>query len=245
MSPGLFNLVARGASVKIVAGRAIEVAGGCVANAVVVRKGLIEEGRLAGRESMRGLRLSVDPSGVPAYYVSMLLDRVGLSLQDFELSDLSASARGEGLKRDLIDLTVAFEPEVTQTLDSGAAEIWIPGHLIAPDFEYTFVLFGERLLERERDLGKRFVRAYLRGLESYLDDAKAPRLVEILARRTQLDADLLRRMCWPPTVRDGRIDRGSLERYQAWAMEKGLIDSTIDVAKMIDTEFLAPAPSER
>ena len=70
---------------------------------------------------------------------------------------------------------MAFEPEVTQALDSGAAEIWIPGHLIAPDFQSTFLLFGERLLERERDLGKRFMRAYLRGVERYLEEEKSPR----------------------------------------------------------------------
>jgi ABC-type nitrate/sulfonate/bicarbonate transport system substrate-binding protein len=227
--------------VKIVAARAYEAKDGCVANAVVARKGLIEQGRLAGPESMRGMRLSVDPAGTPTFFVSALLDRLGLSLDDFELSDLASAARGEALKRDLIDLTVVFEPEVTQILDSGAAEIWIPGHQIAPDFQFTFLLFGERLLERERDLGTRFLRAYLRGVERYLDEAKSPRLIEVLARRTQLDEDLLRRMCWTPTVRDGRIDSGSLERYQAWAKNEGLIDATVDVEKMIDTGFTAAA----
>ena len=94
-------------------------------------------------------------------------------------------------------------------------------------------------------MGKRFVRAYLRGVERYADEEKSPRLVEILARHTHLDPDLIRRMCWPPTARDGRIDRDSLERYQAWAMKQGLIDATIDVAKMIDTGFVAPASSDR
>jgi NitT/TauT family transport system substrate-binding protein len=237
----LFNLIARGAPIKIVAARAYEASGGCVANAVVARKGLIEQGRLAGAESMRGLRLSMDPAGTPTFFVSVLLDRLGLSLDDFELSDVTAAARGEALARDLIDLAVVFEPEVTQILDSGAAEIWIPGHHIAPDFQFTFLLFGERLLERERDLGTRLVRAYLRGVERYIDEGKSPRLVEALAHRTHLDEDLIRRMCWPPTVRDGRIDTGSLERYQSWAMKRGLIDATIDVAKMIDTGFVEAA----
>jgi NitT/TauT family transport system substrate-binding protein len=247
VNAALFNLIGRGAMVKIVAGRTYEASDGCVGNAVVVRKGLIEQGRLAGAESMRGLRLSIDPAGTPTFFVSALLDRLGLTLDDFELSDLSAAARGEALKRDLIDLTVVFEPEVTQVLDSGAAEIWIPGHTIAPDFQFTFILFGERLLQRERELGSRFLRAYLRGVERYVDEEKSPRLVEVLARRTHLDQDLIRRMCWPPTVRDGRIDSDSLERYQTWAKGKGLIDATVDVATMIDTGLLAttPDPSER
>jgi NitT/TauT family transport system substrate-binding protein len=245
VNAALLNLIARGATVRIVAGRVYESSAGCVASAIVARKGLIEQGRLAGRESMRGLRLSVDRAGTPTFFVGALLDRLGLTLEDFELSDVSAAARGEALKRDLIDLTMAFEPEVTQVLDSGAAEIWIPGHLIAPDHQYTFLLFGERLLERERDLGKRFIRAYLRGVERYSEEEKSSDVVEVVARHTHLDADLIRRVCWPSTARDGRIDRASLERYQAWAMEEGLIDSTIDVAKMIDTGFLASTPSER
>jgi NitT/TauT family transport system substrate-binding protein len=227
LNAALFNLIARGAEVKIVASRAYEAAQGCAANAIVARKSLIEQGRLAGPETLRGLRVSVDLTGHNAYLLDTVLDRGRLAFEDLELSNL-------------IDVTLVIEPALTQVLDTGAAAVWLPANRIAPDAQYTFVLFGERLLERERDLGERFMRAYLRGVELYVDEEKSPRLVEILAARTHLDPDFLRRMCWPPTVRDGRIDRDSLERYQDWAIGRKLIDGKIDVSKMIDTGFLAP-----
>ena len=205
---------------------------------MLVRKGLLDEGRLASGASMRGLRFSIDRAGVTALYVSLLLDRLGLTFDDFELSDVAGESRGQALDRGLIDLTVAYEPHVTRALDLGGAEVWMAGSHIAPGFQSTYVFFGERLLERQREVGQRFLRAYLRAVERYLDEAKSEALVELLARRTHFDQDLIRRMCWPPTVRDGRIDPTSLERYQAWAMTQGLIDAPLDVTKMIDTGFL-------
>jgi ABC-type nitrate/sulfonate/bicarbonate transport system substrate-binding protein len=138
---------------------------------------------------------------------------------------------------------MAFEPWVTRILDTGAAEIWIPGHDIAPGFQYSFVLFGSRLLDEDRGAGRRFLRAYLEGVERYIDEAKSPRLIEILSRRTRLDADLLRRACWPPTVRDGGVDLASIERYQAWAAKQGLIDVRLDLAKLVDAGLLVPPSS--
>ena len=237
-----FNLVGRGAKVRIVAARIYESVEGCAANAILARKGLLEQGRLASGESMHGLRLSVDRAGVPAFLISTLLDRLGISFDDLDVSDVAAPARVEALRRNLIDLAFVYEPDITRALESGAAEVWMSGRVIAPDFQSTFVFFGERLLEREREVGQRFVRGYLRGVERYLDDAKSPAVIEALAQRTRLDPDLLRRMCWPPTVRDGHVDAASLERWQSWAIGQGLIDAKVDVAKMVDTGFLTSAP---
>jgi len=238
---GVINLIGRGAKVRIVAARTYEDVDSCPGAAVLVRKGLLEEGRLAGGASMRGLRFSIDRAGVTALYASLLLDRLGLEFDDFVLSDVSGESRGEALYRGLIDLTIAYEPHVTRALDLGGADVWMAGSHIAPGFQSTYVFFGARLLERQRDVGQRFLRAYLRGVERYIDEAKSEALVELLARRTHFDQDLIRRMCWPPTVRDGQIDLTSLERYQGWAMTQGLIDQSVDVIKMIDTGFLPVA----
>ena len=241
LNAGMVNLIGRGAKVRIVAARTYEATDGCPGAAVLVRKGLLGEGRLASGASMRGLRFSIDRATVTAFYVSMLLDRLGLEFDDFELSDFAGEARGEALRRGLIDLTVAYEPHVTNALDLGGAEVWMAGSHIAPGFQSTFVLFGERLLERQREVGQRFLRAYLRAVERYTDEAKSEALVDFLAQRTHLDPDVIRRMCWPPTVRDGRVDPTSLERYQAWAITQGLIDAPVDASKMIDTGFLPVA----
>lgn len=246
IGPAVLNLVARGAPIRIVAARGYQARDGCAANAMLARKSLIAQGRLSSPAALRGLRLSVDRTGAASFFVGTLLDSAGLTLDEVEVSDIAEAARGEALARDLIDVVMSFEPWVTKILDTGAAEIWIPASEIAPDFQYAFLLFGSRLLVDDRDAGRRFVRAYLEGVERYLDEAKSPRLIEILARRTHLDADLLRRACWPPTVRDGAVDRAGIERYQAWAVKEGLIDTRLDVAKLIDAGLLAsPSAANR
>jgi ABC-type nitrate/sulfonate/bicarbonate transport system substrate-binding protein len=245
IGPAFFNLVSRGAPIRIVAGRSFEDPAGCDANAMVARSDLLAQGKLPNRAAMRGMRLSYDRTGASGFFVGTLLDSAGLTLGDMKVSDVAAEVRGEALARDLIDVGMAFEPGVTQALDTGGVAVWIHGHQIAPDFQFSQLLVGSRLLEQDRDAGRRFVRGYLRGVERYIDEQKSPRLIEILAKRTQLDPDLLRRACWPPTTRDGRIDRSSIERYQDWALREDLIDARVDVERLIDTGLLPAADGQR
>jgi NitT/TauT family transport system substrate-binding protein len=244
VSPALFNLIARAAPFRIVAGRSVEARDGCAGNGVIVRKEILAQGRLPNAAALRGLRLSYDHTGAPAFFVGSLLASAGLSLQDVRVSDLAPEVRGEALARDLVDVCMMFEPGLTQALDRGGATLWLRGSDIAPDFQFSYLVMGERLLREDRDAGRRFVRAYLRGVERYLDEGKSPRLIDILARRTRLDPDVLERACWPPTVRDGHIAATSLERYQTWALGAGLIDEKQDVSRLID-DGLLPAAGEK
>ena len=66
LNAGVVNLIGRGAKVRIVAARTYEAVDGCPGAAVLVRKGLLDEGRLASGASMRGLRFSIDRAGVTA-----------------------------------------------------------------------------------------------------------------------------------------------------------------------------------
>jgi NitT/TauT family transport system substrate-binding protein len=238
VAPALFNLAGRGAQVKIVAARTYESKQGCIGAAIMARRGLPSEARLDTPATLRGLRLSTDRTGASYFYVGLFLDAAGLELDDLEVFDVPAPARIDAFRRGRLDIAPALEPTLTQLLDSGAAEIWVPGRELAPDFQYTFLLFGPTFLTEDRDAGRRFLRAYLAGVALYTDEGKSPRLVEILARRTHLDPDFLRRACWPATARDGRIDPGSLARYQTWARGQGLIDHQLDPAKLIDSSLL-------
>jgi NitT/TauT family transport system substrate-binding protein len=158
-----------------------------------------------------------------------------------KLSDVAIEVRAEAFARDLIDVAYANEPWVTRILDAGSAEIFLPGAAIVPDFQYAYLLFGARLLGPDREVGRRFLRAYVRAVDRYSDEGKSPRLVEALAARTHLDRDLLRRACWPPTTRGGHVDRASLERYQTWALKEGLLDARVDLDRLIDDGLLPEA----
>jgi len=244
VGPAVFNLIARGAPIRIVAGRAVESGDGCPGNGVIVRKEVLAQGRLPNAAALRGLRVSYDHTGAPSFFLGTLLSSAGLTLRDVTVSDLAPEVRGEALARDLVDVCMMFEPGLTQALDRGGATLWMRGSDIADDFQFAYLLMGERLLKQDRDAGRRFVRAYLRAVEHYLDEGKSPRLIEILARRTRLDPELLKRTCWPPTTRDGHIDKASLERYQARSLDAGLIDARQDPSRLID-EGLLPAADEK
>ena len=80
---------------------------------------------------------------------------------------------------------------------------------------YAVLVFGPKLTITHRDVGQRFVRAYLRSVKTFNEELTA-RNVEIMASRTGVEADRLRKIC-PPTVnRDGELDFPSLLEFQKW-----------------------------
>ena len=241
IAPAIFNLAARGAPIKLVAGRSYEGRDGCVFTAIVVRNELLADGRLADRASLRGLRLASDRTGATHFYVDRLLSSGGLTFEDMDLVDVPYVAKLEALARGRLDLTAAGEPWLTRILDDGHASLWIPVSELVPEFQSTFLVFGPNLLRDDREAGRRFLAAYKRVVEHYLDQGKSPRNIEIVAEHTGLDADVVARACWPLVTRSATVDLRSLALYQDWALEEGLIDERVEVETMVDAEILAGA----
>lgn len=79
--------------------------------------------------------------------------------------------------------------------------------------------------------------AYLKAVRQY-NQGKTERNLEILAKHTELDRELLKRACWPSMHNDGRINvRGVLD-FQAWAVGKGFLDSPVKEEQFWDPRFV-------
>jgi ABC-type nitrate/sulfonate/bicarbonate transport system substrate-binding protein len=108
---------------------------------------------------------------------------------------------------------------------------------LIPDFQFAFILYGPILLDKNPDAGRRFMVAYLKAVRQY-NLGKTERNLEILAKHTGLDRELLKRACWPPMHNDGRINvRGVLD-FQAWAVGKGFLDSPVKEEQFWDPRFV-------
>ncbi len=238
IGPNVLNLIARAGNVKLVVARSGQRPEGCAAYAIVAKRELVESGRLKRPADLRGLRIGTERTSANFYVISALLEAGGLTLDDVEASNVPPRLKPEAFERDLLDVSTSSEPWMTRMVESGSAAVWLPTRDIVPGFQYGVMLFGPRLLEDDRESGRRFVTAYLRGVRQYARDGKTDRHVAIVAQRLRLDADFVRRTCWPYHPPDGHVDRDSLDRYQTWAVKAGFLDRKLAADEVWDRSFV-------
>ena len=238
LSPSYINLIQRGAHIRLVASRAVHDASSCPYVAFMARSEILDSGRLTtDLASIRGLRIGTDRSAPSFYYWARLLDRAGLTTADVVLKNVPDDIKAEAIARDLVDVVSTLEPKISRLVASGDGKVWLPIAAATPDRQNTFLMFGPRLLDQRRDLGQRVMAAYRAGRAQYLE-GKTDRNIAILAARTHMAPEELRRICWPSLSTDLHIDPAGLEDFQRWAVSEQLIDAVVPYSTLVDDSFL-------
>jgi NitT/TauT family transport system substrate-binding protein len=114
------------------------------------------------------------------------------------------------------------------------------GNKYVPELQYGIIVFGPSLLVRNRDLGQRFINAYLKGVRQF-NQGKTPRNLEIIARRGIVNADTARTLCFAPIRNDGALDIPSMMEFQKWGVEEGHQIRTLSEPELSDLEFVRNA----
>lgn len=224
---GVLSAIAQGAKIKIVAGQGALEKDGCTYFGVVRRKNVDAAG-------IKRVRASQD--GVSRFIASRMLDREGVDLRHLDILKLPDAVLASSLQSRSVDAVAASEPTLTRL--ARETPIWLSAEKVLPDYQWGIIAFGERLLSRERDTGARFLRAYARGVAEY-HKGKIDRNVEIISRETGETPALIRDACWLPFREDLRVNWKSIEEFQAWANEEGIMEHTLSLAQTMDTTFLS------
>jgi NitT/TauT family transport system substrate-binding protein len=240
LSTNYFNAMNRGANIKIVAEKGHFSSTGCVSGAVIARKALFESGEMQSLIQLKGRVLDVRRSSYQDYLMDKLLNEAGLTADDVELVDVSPPGALGALRKGEIDVTLAAEPWITRLVRAGNAVVWIPYQRIIPELEHAFILYGPNLLERDPEVGKRFMTAYLKGVRQG-SQGKTPRNLEIVIKNTKMDRELLQDVCWRKWRKDGRINTKGLLDFQDWAIKKGLLDRKAPVDRFWDPRYVEHA----
>lgn len=235
-SAGVLNAIARGAGIRIVVDRGYFASAGCAYSAILARREGLESGTPARAAQLKGRRIALTSGLYESYALERFLATASLTLDDVEVSDIPSPALADALAKGALDFAVVAEPWATRIVQSGGA-IWKPLNEILPDFQSAFILYGPSLLDRDPEAGKRFMTAYLKAVRQY-NQGKTERNLDILAKHTELDRELLRRACWPVMRDDGQINLQSLIEFQSWAQTKGLIDTPVTTDQLWDASFI-------
>ncbi|HQR47110.1 MAG TPA: ABC transporter substrate-binding protein [Thermoanaerobaculia bacterium] len=237
---GDFNAIARGASLRLVADKGHFEPGPCAAAAFVARREFVAAGSPDRPERLRGARIASRSLSFIEYLLDLQLGRMGLSLADVKLVRIPEIMIGEAIAGDSLDVGELTEPDLTRALASGRAVLWKPVQEISSGAQLGAVYFGPTLLEKNREAGRRFLAAYLRGVRQY-NLGKTPRNLEILSKETGLEPELLRKACWQPIRGDGKINVESVLDFQRWAVRRGALDAVVPAEKFWDPSFAEAA----
>jgi NitT/TauT family transport system substrate-binding protein len=174
--------------------------------------------------------------GLAEFLTMRLLAQHGRTQNDVTILQMPQGSAASS--RDKIDaVRVTSEPNLSAAVAEGWASVVATSESVAPSHQNSVLLYGKRLLHDDPELGRRFMRAYVRGVRRY-NEGKTPRNVAILSRYTKLPPDVIRRACWISFANDGRIDPKNVQPFLDWALAARYLDAPVPVSTWWNPTFL-------
>jgi NitT/TauT family transport system substrate-binding protein len=247
---GLYNALARGIHVRIVADRASS-APGRSAWHLFVRKELIESGALRDFSDLRGRRIAVSGRGGTAeQLIARALEKGNLATADIDIVEMPYPDMAVAMANAVIDVAIAPEPFVSVAIQRGGALRWMGSQDIMPNQVAAVIMYAGQFVEQRPAIARDFMVAYLLGARDYEDaygkrqTAMMAEVRETIVRRTELrDLDLLDRVEPAYVNPDGRLDRSALTADYQWFRDQGMVDGAVDVDQFVDDSYARYAVS--
>ena len=238
VSIGLINAVGVGARIRIVADRGYLAPQGCQTFGIVGRKSLFGEKPVTAA-MLKGTRVATNPVGQSGYLTDLYLRKYGLTLKDVKVVRLPANAEGQAMDDGSLDVVARSDPFLFGLKQRGH-RVLAGAEELSPGTHLAVLVYGPSLLATDRDLGLRFMRAYLRSVRKY-QEGHTPHNVAVISSALGLDSSDVAKMCWPTTREDGSINLASLNDYQKWAVETGEFSKPVEPDSLVDMEFATKA----
>jgi NitT/TauT family transport system substrate-binding protein len=245
---GLFNAMARGIDIRLVADKAATSPdprnGFASSLALAVPREYADGGRFTDYADLRGKTIVIPAKGTASHIlIDQALRKGGLTLADAEINELTFPDINPALANKAVDVALQIDPLLTLGEAQGILVPWKRAVDIYPGQQIAAIMYGPRVAEIGQNAGNRFMVAYVRGLRDY-NDAFGPRrqnraeVVAILTKNTNVkDAALYDKVTWDYMNPDGYINAETLARDMDWYVANGYLTEKPDVARIVDNSF--------
>jgi NitT/TauT family transport system substrate-binding protein len=249
-SAGLYNAVARGIDIRIVADKgSMPPLYGYMP--LIVRKDLINSGRFKGVKDLKGLRVgSQSPGGSATATLERALALGGLSLGDVDIAYMGHPQLALAITNHAIDAAFITEPNATNALRLGEAVRFLRGDEVYPGQQLAVVLYAGSFVKAAPELAHKFMVAYVKAARDYNDalsdgrlaGPRAEEIIAILTASTAVKDPAVYRAIIPHGCNpDGKVDVASLKQDLAFFRSAGLIKGDVSVEQALDPSFAAAA----
>jgi NitT/TauT family transport system substrate-binding protein len=166
-SVGVYNGVARGINVRIVADRGSDPPGYGV-DPLLVRKDLVSSGRFKSPRDLRGMTVAGNqPGSASASTLYALLAKYGLNFSDIKRVNLDYPEHVAAFSNAKIDAAITSEPDATAAEKLGVAVRVMGSDQWYPRQQLSVVIFGGDFAKSHRDVALHFMRAYVKAARYY------------------------------------------------------------------------------
>jgi NitT/TauT family transport system substrate-binding protein len=245
-SAGLFNAVARGIDIRIVADKTSTVPGRPI-NFLIVRKDLVDSGRYKQLSDLRGMKIGgAAPGGAATATLYKLLVMAGLRTSDVERVYMGFPQQVIAVQNKAIDAAMPTEPFVTDSIVNGSAARILGDDVIYPGHQLATLFYTGPFVQKNPDAAKRFMRAYIMGARDYndaivgthLSGSKGEEMIDILTRYSLVTDPAIHRSLTAVNIDpDGKVNAASLREDIDIFAREGLLEGKVDMEKVIDTSI--------
>src|SRR6266571_4450555 len=159
---GLYNAIARGIDIKIVADKG-STPPGYGYQPLLVRKDLVDSGRYKSLKDLKGMKIAGSaPGSASTSTLNEALKQGGLKYSDVERVFMGFPQHVAALQNKAVDAAMTTEPSATRAVQSGAAVRVLGDDAIYPNHQLAVVLYGGDFAKRRPEVARRFMRAYLK-----------------------------------------------------------------------------------
>jgi NitT/TauT family transport system substrate-binding protein len=253
VSAGLYNAVARGVGLKIVADKA-HISPGYSYASLLVRKDLVTSGKFKDYKGLKGLKVAISGiGGVDESVLNQALKRGGLKWGDADVVPLGFRQHPAAYKNGAIDASITNEPTLTYILRQGTAVRFAYNEQFYPDEQTAVLIYGDLFIKKRRATAEKFIRAYLRGVRYYNDALKdghlagpaADDVINILVKYSSLkDAAVYRAITPQASDPDGKVSVAGLQKDWTFFKDHGEINGKVTVDDIVDPSFAKKAVAE-
>jgi NitT/TauT family transport system substrate-binding protein len=243
-SAGLYNAVGRGVDIKVVADKGSAPTPQWDFAALMIRKDLIDSGKVKDYKDLKGLTLVTSGKGnSPEVALATALKKGGLTLKDVNFQQMGFPDMVTAMANKGIDGGIVIEPFVSSIEAAGTGVAWkrnldIFGH----NEQIAIIAYGQKVFSNQ-DLGRKWMTAYVKGLRDYNDAFGSKKkgyddVVKILTQHTSVkDPKIYAKMKPAGLDPDGKLDVKSMQEDLDYYQSAGYLKEPVDLSKLIDTSF--------
>ena len=254
VSAGHYNANERQIPLKFVADKARN-APDLSFQSIVVRKALIDSGEFKSFADLKGRKFAIPaPASVGEQSILNEALKLGkLTWNDVERAFIGINEQVAAFRNGALDASVISEPLISIMVKQGLTARFATVGSFYPDQQAAVVCYGAPFLTKRPEVGRRFAKAYIKGVRDYNDALKdgriagpgADEVVGIIARYSVTkDQDLIRSVIPAALHPDGDINAEALAKDLAFVRSLGLVKGNISVADVVDMSFAKAAVAE-